>query len=202
MARSIMAQRQRRLGRKAARSAVDDLLRNMRLGHARRIVRPAFGQIQFAVDEGMAARCDIAGENADLAVRDLACRARILPRDAAGRLALFQKSRLVDDENRILVGQRFQRIIAHDVAQCVRVPAPATKDRLLPPRPWIACRFGPHPAGLAPLFAKQPVEEILCRPCHALLREQRPHPTLHITQRRRPQLQRRLDRSSRHPAPP
>jgi hypothetical protein len=43
-------ERQRRLGRKATRSAFDDLLWHMRLGHARRIVRPAFGQIQFAVD--------------------------------------------------------------------------------------------------------------------------------------------------------
>jgi hypothetical protein len=28
------------------------------------------------------------------------------------------------------------------------------------------------------------------------------HPTLHVTQRRRPQLQRRFDRSSRHPTIP
>ena len=108
--------RQRRLGRKAARGAFDDLLRNMRLGHARRIVRPAFGQIQFAVDEGMTARRDIAGEDADLAIRDLARRTRILPRDATGRLALFQEPRLVDNENRVVVGQGFERVIAHDVA--------------------------------------------------------------------------------------
>ena len=174
----------------------------MRLGHARRIVRPALGQIQFAVDEGMAARRDIAGEDADLAVRDLARRTRVLPRDAAGRLALLQEPRLVDDENRVVVGQRFERIIAHDVAQRISVPLAATQNGLLPPRPRIASRFRPHPAGLSPLLAEQTLEKILRRQRHARLREQRPHPTLHLTQRRCPQFQRRLDRCSRHPKIP
>jgi hypothetical protein len=48
-------ERQCRLGRKAARRAVDQLSRNMRLGHTRFILGPAFGQIKLAVDEGMAA---------------------------------------------------------------------------------------------------------------------------------------------------
>ena len=194
--------RQRRLGRKAARGAVDDLLRHMRLGHARRIVRPALGQIQFAVDERVTARRDIAGEDADLAVGDLARRARILPRDATGRLALLQKPRLVDDENRVVVGQGFERVIAHDVAQRISIPLAATQNSLLPPRTRIASRFRPHPAGLAPLLAEQTFEKILRRQRHPRLREQRTHPTLHVTQRRRPQLQRRLDRCSRHPLTP
>ena len=109
-------------------------LRNMRLGHARFIIGPAFGQIKFAVDEGVAALVDITGENADLAIRDLARRARVLTPDAAGSLALFQEPRLVDDENRIVVGQRLQRIMAHDVAQRISVPEAATQNGLLPPR--------------------------------------------------------------------
>ena len=150
----------------------------------------------------MAARRDVAGEDADLAVGDLARRPRILPRDAAGRLPLLQEPRLVDDENRIVVGQRFERVIAHDVAQRISVPLAATQNGLLPPRTRIARGFRPHPAGLAPLLAKQTFQEILRRKRNARLREQRPHPTLHIPQRRRPQFQRRLDRSSRHPAIP
>ena len=150
----------------------------------------------------MTARRDIAGEDADLAVGDLARRTRILPRDAAGRLALFQEPRLVDNENRVVVGQGFERVIAHDVAQRISVPLAATQNGLLPPRPRIARRFRPHPAGLASLFAKQTFEEILRRQRHPRLREQRPHPTLHVTQRRRPQFQRRLDRCSRHPVTP
>jgi hypothetical protein len=57
----------------------------VRLGHARLVFRPALGQIKLAIDEGVAARRDIAGENADLAVRDLACRpvyCRATPQDA------------------------------------------------------------------------------------------------------------------------
>ncbi len=76
----------------------------------------------------MTVRSDTTGENADLAVGDLARRTRILPCDASGRLALFQKPRLVDDENRIFVGQRLQSLIAHDVAQRLGVPASATTN--------------------------------------------------------------------------
>jgi hypothetical protein len=72
----------------------------------------------------------------------------------------------------------------------------------LSPRPRIAGGLRPHPARLASLFAEQAVEESFRRSRHAILREQRMHPTFHITQRRRPQLQRRLDRSSRHPMIP
>jgi len=81
------------------------------------------------------ARRDIAGEDADLTVGDLARRTRILPRDAAGRLALLQEPRLVDNENRVVVGQGFERVIAHDVAQRISVPLAATQNGLLPPRP-------------------------------------------------------------------
>jgi hypothetical protein len=60
-------------------------------------------------------------------------------------------------------------------------------------------RLGAHPSGLAPLVPQQSVQEQTRRRCHPLLREQRPDPRLHIPQRRRPQLQRRLDRGTRHP---
>ena len=58
-------------------------LRNMRSPHAGRIVCPRLRQIKRPVDEGMAVRRNITGKYADLAVRDLACRTGILPRNAA-----------------------------------------------------------------------------------------------------------------------
>src|SRR5262249_45425456 len=63
------------------------------------------------------------------------------------RLALLQEAGLVDDQHRVLGGQRFQRVLAHDVAQPIRLPPPAAQDCLLPP--W---------TGIAPASARiQPV---------------------------------------------
>ena len=69
----------------------------------------------------MSARRDIAGEDANLAVRDLARRARVLPRDAAGRLALLQEPRLVDNENRVVIGQGFERVRANEPSTISRM---------------------------------------------------------------------------------
>jgi len=82
-----------------------------------------------------------------------------LPGDAAGRLALLQKSGLVDHQHGIVIGQRLQRIIANDVTQGIGAPPPAPQDRLLPPGAGIARRFRTHPARLAPLLAQQTVQE-------------------------------------------
>src|SRR3712207_7598848 len=59
----------------------------------------------------------VGGEHADLAVRDLARRAGVLARDAAGALALLEKAGFVDHQHRVCVGQHLQRAVAHDVAQ-------------------------------------------------------------------------------------
>lgn len=61
--------------------------------------------------------------------------------------------------------------------------ASAAQNGLLTPGPRITGGFRSLPARLAPLFAEKAVEEILCRSRHAVLREQRMHPTFHITQR-------------------
>jgi hypothetical protein len=140
----------------------------------------------------------IAGKNANLAVGDLPRRSGILPADTARGLALLQKAGLVDHQHRVIVGQRFERIITHDVAQIIGIPTATPQDRLLPPGTGIAGRFGPHPARLAPLLAKQTVQQLPRRRRNPLLREQRPEPRLHIPQRRRPKLQRRLDRCTTH----
>ena len=73
----------------------------------------------------MAVARHVAAEHADLALGDLARRALILPADTARSLALLQEAGLIDHEDRIVIGQRFKRIITHDIAQIVGIP-PAT----------------------------------------------------------------------------
>ena len=175
------------------------IVRHMRRLQARGIVRPVLRQIKRPVDEGMAVARHIGGEHADLAVGDLARRTRVLARDPARRLALLQKASFIDDQNRVLVGQSFQRVLAHDVAQGIGVPPPAPQNRLLAPRAGITSRFRAHPARLARLVAQKPVQELSRRSRHPLLAEQRTYPPLHLPQRRRPQLQRRLNRCASHP---
>ena len=82
----------------------------------------------------------VGGKHPDLAVRDLASRAGVLATDAARGFALLEKAGLVDHQHRIGGAKRLDHIVAHDVAQPVRIPPPAAKDRLLPPRPRIARR--------------------------------------------------------------
>ncbi len=100
---------QRRLGGKARP------IWNMRRRQPIRVIRPDLGQVQRPVDESMAVPRHVAGEHANLTVRDLARRTRILPCHSARCLALLQKTRLVDHQHRIIVRQRFQRIIPHDI---------------------------------------------------------------------------------------
>src|SRR5665648_240028 len=129
-------------------------VRNMGRRHPDWIVRPGLGQIQSPVDEGMAVARHISAEHADLAVRDLTRRPRVLTSDATGGLALLEKPGLIQNKNRILIGQGLQRIFAHDVAQRVSVPPSSTQNGLLAPGTGIARRFRPHPAGLAPLVSE------------------------------------------------
>ena len=160
---------------------------------AGRIVGPGLGQVQRPVDEGVTVPGHVGGEDPDLAVGDLARRARVLPRDAARGVALLEEAGLVEHQHRPRVGQRLERVVAHQVAQRVRLPAAAAEDGLLPPRAGIARRLGPHPARLAPLRPEQPIQELPRRCRHPVLGKQRAHPRLGISQRSRPQVQRRLD---------
>jgi hypothetical protein len=113
-------------------------------------------------------------------------------------LGKLEKAGLVQDQHGICVGQRLQRVVAHKIAQRIRLPVAAAEDGLLAPRTRIARRLRPHPAGLASLGAEQAVQEQAGRDCHPLLREQRPDPPLHLAQRAGPQLQRILDPNTRH----
>src|SRR4029079_1305513 len=99
---------------------------------------------------------DIGREYADLAVGDLARRAGVLPSHAAGGLALLQKTGLVNDQNGIIRRQVFERVVAHNVAQRIGIPATPPQDRLLPPGTGITGRLRPHPARLAPFSPSSP----------------------------------------------
>jgi hypothetical protein len=152
-------------------------------GQAGRIVGPDLGQIQCPVDEAMAVPGHVGREDPDLAVGDLAGRARVLARDAAGRLTLLEKAGLVEHQHGILLGQALDRVVTHEVAERVGLPAAAAEDGLLPPGAGVARRLRPHPAGLASLGPEEAVQEQPRRESHPLLAEQGPDPPLHLAQR-------------------
>ena len=108
-----------RLGRKVP------AFRNVAPGHASRVVGPGLWQVKRPVDKGVPSGRYISGEIANLAVGDLPRRPRILTAYAARRLALFEKASLVDHQNRIRSAKRFDNIVADNVAQRIRIPAPA-----------------------------------------------------------------------------
>src|SRR5713101_5171625 len=143
------------------------------------IVGPFLRKIQRAIDERMAMTRNVGSEDADLAVRNLACRTGVLPHHTARRLALLEKAGLVDDEDRIVIRQFLDDIVADNIAQGIGIPIPATKDRLLPPWTRIASRLRAHPTGLALLIAEQTFEKQACVPRNAFLPEQRTYPLLH-----------------------
>ena len=134
----------------------------------------------------MAMTRNIGGEHADLAVRNLACGTGVLPRYAARSFALLEKTGLVDDENSIVICQMLNDIVAHDIAQGISIPIPATQDRLLPPWTRIASCLRAHPTGLALLIAEQTLQKQACVPRNTFLPEQRTYPLLHLTKRRSP----------------
>jgi hypothetical protein len=108
-----------------------------------------------------------------------------LPRHSARRLALLEKAGLVDHEDRIVIRQMLDDIIAYDVAQGISVPMPATEDCLLPPWAGIASRLRTHPTSLALLISEQTFQEQTCIRRNTLLREQRTYLLLDLSKRRR-----------------
>src|SRR3982075_619809 len=98
-------------------------------------------------------------------------------------------------------------IIPPDIAQAIRIPIPATQDRLLPPRAGIASGLRAHPTGFALLISEQTFQEQAGIRRNTLLPEQRTYPFLDITKRRRPQRKRLFNRrwprprSSNHGCP-
>src|SRR5712691_1572972 len=163
------------------------------------IVGPFLRKIQCTVDERMTVARNVGSEDPDLAVRDLARRTSVLPRHAARRLALLEKAGLVDHEDRIVIRQMLDDIIAYDIAQGISIPIHAPQDRLLTPWAGIASRLRAHPAGLALLIAEQTFQEQTCIRRNTLLPEQRTYPLLDLPKRRRPQRKRLFNRRCPRP---
>src|SRR5471030_2821686 len=163
------------------------------------IVGPFLRKIQRAIDERMTVARNVGSEHADLAVRDLAGRTSVLPRYSARRLALLEKAGLVDHQDRIVIRQMLDAIIAYDIAQGIGIPIHATQDRLLTPWAGIASRLRTHPTGLALLIPEQAFQEQTCIRRNALLSEQRTYPLLDLPKRRRPQRKRLLNRRCPRP---
>src|SRR5882757_9346604 len=171
------------------------------------IVGPFLRKIQRTIDERMTVARNVGSEDADLAVRDLACGTSILPRHSARSLALLEKAGLVDHQDRVVIRQMLDDIIADDIAQAISIPIPAPQDRLLPPRARIASCLRAHPAGFALLISEQTLEKQACIRRNTILIEQRTYPFLDLAKRRRPQRKRLFNRrwprprSSNHGCP-
>src|SRR5271165_118747 len=164
-----------------------------------RIVSPFLRKIQRAINECMTVARNVGSEDTDLAVRDLARGASVLPRHSARRLALLEKAGLVDDEDRIVIRQMLDDIVTDDIAQSISIPIPAPQDRLLPPRSRIASCLGAHPTGLALFISKQALKKQACIPRNTFLTEQRTYPLLNLPKRRRQQRKRLFNRRCLRP---
>src|SRR5258708_35080737 len=136
------------------------------------------GKIRRLVDDGLTRAGNKSSEDAALQVRDLPRRTSVLPRHSARRLALLEKTGLVDHQHRIVIGQMLDDIIAYDIAQGISIPVPAAQDRLLTPWARIASRLRPHPTGLAALVSEQTFQKKACILRNTLLPEQRTYPRL------------------------
>ncbi len=185
-------QRQLRLGHEG------QLLRHVRGRPAARVVGPSLRQVEGAVEESMPLGRDVSCEHTDLAVGDLARRARILTMNPAGSLTLLEEAGLVEDQHSVRFGQGLDDVLAHDIAQGIRVPLATPKHRLLTPWSGITSGLGSHPASLAPFRPEQAVQEGTGRASDARHGKQRADLILGVTQDRRPELKHDFKRGSRH----
>jgi hypothetical protein len=79
--------------------AKGDGVRNMGSAPTRPIGAPVFGQIQLAVDEGMAQGRHVDEKHADLAVFDPSGASAVLQPDASGVAAAFREAAFIQDEH-------------------------------------------------------------------------------------------------------
>ena len=100
----------------------DHLLGHRRFGSTRRITRPALGQIQTPIQEGVPLRPNIGQEHPNLAVLGLARRARVLALDPDRLGALLQEARLVQHEDAVGVPERLGNQPDQLIPNCVRIP--------------------------------------------------------------------------------
>ena len=150
------------------------------------IVDPLLRKIQPAIGEGMTVARNIGSKDPDLAVADLARETSVLPRHSARRLALLEKASLVDHEDRLVIRQMPDDIIAEDIAKRLSIPIPVAQDRLLTPWAGITSCLRPHPTGLALRIFELTFQKPACIRRNTLLLKQRMYPPLDLPKRGRP----------------
>jgi hypothetical protein len=111
---------------------------------------------------------------------------------------LLEEAGLVEDQDGVRLGQCLDHMLAHDIAQRIRVPLAAPEHRLLTPRSGIASGLGSHPPSLTPLCPEQAFQKGTRRTRYAGRGKQRPDLILGVSQARRPKLQHCFKRGSRH----
>jgi capsular polysaccharide biosynthesis protein len=77
-------------------------------------------------------------------VADPARKTIVLPRHSARRLALLEKASLVDCEDRLVIAQMLDDLIAEDIAKHLSIPIPVAQDRLLTPWAGITSCLSPR----------------------------------------------------------
>ena len=113
------------------------------------VLCPVQGQVEFAVNERMPFGGDIREKDAHLTILNLAGSAAILHPDACRVLALFGKTRFVDDYNGGLGAKMLKSVSAQIIAHAIGVPDGAGEQALHPIRASFSGVFGQLPAVFA-----------------------------------------------------
>ncbi len=86
------------------------------------VLTPLEGQIEFAVNQGMAASRDIGEKDPDLTILDLASGPAILHGDTCRLVAPLGKTGFIDDQDGGLRAELLKRVGAQVIAHAVRIP--------------------------------------------------------------------------------
>src|SRR5712692_5308732 len=130
-------------------------LRDAGLLAARAIGDPVGGEVEFAINEGMACGGDKAEKDADLAVFDLPGAAAPLGFDASGMSALFGKAGLIEGQDADLGAQMLDGIGPQVIAEQIGVPDRVGEQVLHAIGGGFASVFGELPTAFALHRAQQ-----------------------------------------------
>src|SRR3954453_1941392 len=123
-----------------------------------RIIGPDLGQIQGAVDQGVAMPAGIAEKHPDLAILDAPRRARVLPLHPDRLAPFLDKAGLVQHQHGIGVAQLRDNIGAQIVAHLIGIPAHAGQKILHPVGRAVTRMLGQLPAVLTLHRAQQALQ--------------------------------------------
>ena len=111
--------------------AKGNLGRDTRFAATGAIIGPAGGQIQFAVDQGVATRSDPGEKDAELAVFHAACGTTVLASNTSGVLAALEETGLVYGKDGVLASQDLHSQLTHFIADAVLIPDSVVKRQLI-----------------------------------------------------------------------